>query len=373
MIPMSYDVIVAGAGPGGAAAAYLCAKAGLRVLLLEREKLPRDKTCTGMLMCVGISELRRIFGRFPREVLAEPAEVRGWMVHVPGAGSAPVEHETYQSWRRDLDAWCAQRAVEAGATVRDETTLRHVEQDGDGYAVRVKTPRAEETLRCRYVVGADGASSHVRKCLWPDLQVRYSHGLEKWYPEVGRVAPRWFHCLTHPGMAPLYSDVIIKDGTLVYEIGFRRGQQEEVDRWTMQFVEEVFGLSLPKESTHRLGCGTALLYFAYLKGSFQPAKGNALLIGDAGGLMLPIIGEGIGGSLYTGRVAAESILRAADDGAHAAALYLAGLRAYLEVFLRICGLSKGAQQAARRSPQDYLAAMVEAVATSFSYAQELVG
>ena len=43
-----YDVIVSGAGPGGSMAAMKCAQQGLKVLLLERQALPRDKVCTGM-------------------------------------------------------------------------------------------------------------------------------------------------------------------------------------------------------------------------------------------------------------------------------------------------------------------------------------
>ncbi|MFW9845803.1 MAG: FAD-dependent oxidoreductase, partial [Candidatus Thorarchaeota archaeon] len=47
---VSYDVIVVGAGPAGSIAAHDCAKAGLRTLLLEKWKLPREKPCGGAVM-----------------------------------------------------------------------------------------------------------------------------------------------------------------------------------------------------------------------------------------------------------------------------------------------------------------------------------
>jgi choline dehydrogenase-like flavoprotein len=44
------DVLVVGAGPGGSAAAKYCAEAGLKTILIEKKKIPRDKVCTGMIM-----------------------------------------------------------------------------------------------------------------------------------------------------------------------------------------------------------------------------------------------------------------------------------------------------------------------------------
>src|SRR4030042_2420564 len=44
-----YDVIVVGGGPGGSTASRMCAKAGLKTLLIEKEQLPRYKSCGGCL------------------------------------------------------------------------------------------------------------------------------------------------------------------------------------------------------------------------------------------------------------------------------------------------------------------------------------
>lgn len=45
-----FDVVVVGAGPGGSVAAKRCLESGLKTLLLEKRRLPRDKVCSGMIM-----------------------------------------------------------------------------------------------------------------------------------------------------------------------------------------------------------------------------------------------------------------------------------------------------------------------------------
>ena len=59
-----FDVVVVGAGPGGAAAAKRCADRGLNTLLIEKKELPRDKVCSGMIMGQWALEIiRQEFGQ----------------------------------------------------------------------------------------------------------------------------------------------------------------------------------------------------------------------------------------------------------------------------------------------------------------------
>ena len=81
----TYDVIVVGAGPGGSLASKLCAKAGLKTLLLEKKKLPRDKVCSGMVMGAWAKDLiEEHFGIIPEHILSTPKYLSGNMFHVPG-------------------------------------------------------------------------------------------------------------------------------------------------------------------------------------------------------------------------------------------------------------------------------------------------
>ncbi|MEJ2729765.1 MAG: FAD-dependent oxidoreductase [Deltaproteobacteria bacterium] len=65
-----YDVIVAGGGPGGSVASQTCARKGLRTLLIERKRLPRDKVCSGMIMGPWANEvIAQEFGGIPDSIL----------------------------------------------------------------------------------------------------------------------------------------------------------------------------------------------------------------------------------------------------------------------------------------------------------------
>ena len=82
-----WDVIVVGAGPGGAAASKRCAEAGLRTLVLEKRVLPRDKVCSGMIMGPWAQEIiRDHFGPIPREVLVPPRVLKGHRSMSPAPG-----------------------------------------------------------------------------------------------------------------------------------------------------------------------------------------------------------------------------------------------------------------------------------------------
>jgi flavin-dependent dehydrogenase len=83
------------------------------------------------------------------------------------------------------------------------------------------------------------------------------------------------------------------------------------------------------------------LHGALISGTFFPAAGNVLLIGDAAGLLLPITFEGIGTALKSGLLAADAIADAAEHGKEAAGGYLRKLKSILETLERLHDLNTG--------------------------------
>jgi flavin-dependent dehydrogenase len=321
-----WDVIVVGAGPGGAAAAKRCAETGLRTLVLEKRSWPRDKVCSGMIMGPWAHDIiRDHFGAIPREVLASPPVLKGHFFHAPGAAPTVLEWPTPLAWRRDLDAWLLQQACEAGAEVRTQARVTRVESDGQIIRLTLNGPDGDEPLSARWVIGADGANSAVRKSLFPGLKTSYSTPIRECYPGSLRLDQNYFHWFFPRGRPRPRFNVNHKDDFFLIEGSGIRELRADISR-----ILADHGFDPSQKPIWRDGCLIPKLHQNLIDGSFLPARGNVLLVGDAAGLIFPITFEGIGSALKSGFLAAEAVGQSARDGRETADVYRDLLRPVLK-------------------------------------------
>lgn len=153
-----YDVMIAGAGPGGATAAYELACRGIRVGVVEKQRLPRSKPCGG---CLSLKIDRLLDPDF--HPLVERT-IHG--VRFTFKGLRPVHRRSdrpvaYMVMRDRFDAWLVAKARQAGAEVHEGEAVRVVHEQADG--VEVDTTRG--TYHGRFLIGADGATGVVARQL----------------------------------------------------------------------------------------------------------------------------------------------------------------------------------------------------------------
>jgi len=159
------DVIVVGAGPAGAVAATVLARAGARVRLLDRAVFPRDKLCGDTVNPGTLAELRRL--DLARPVEAAGLQIDGMLVTGPGAaieGRYPDGLHGRALLRRDLDWALVQQAVEAGARFEPALSVRRALLDESGAqktvtGVDVGVNGRERALPARVTIAADGRRS----------------------------------------------------------------------------------------------------------------------------------------------------------------------------------------------------------------------
>ncbi|MGD8962003.1 MAG: NAD(P)/FAD-dependent oxidoreductase [Desulfobacterales bacterium] len=326
-----YDVIVIGGGPGGAVSAQRCARQGFKTLLIERKRLPRDKVCSGMVMGPWANEIiQQEFGKIPQAVLAAPYYLSGHQIHVPGVQPRIIKCKTPLAWRKDLDFWMIQKAQKAGVEIQDEAKVIRVNQRADTCSVTMIQRKKTQEVKSRFAIGADGAASAVRKSLFPKLKVQYSVPIRECYEGNLDLEKDHFHWFFPKYRARPRFGLNHKDDCFLIEgSGIKELKHEIIHILTK------YGFNPKSKALWKDGCLIPRLHEALILGSFSPAIGNVMLIGDAAGLLLPITFEGIGTALKSGHLAVDAIVEAANYGKEAAGIYLQKLQSILAALERL--------------------------------------
>jgi len=339
-----YDVIVVGGGPSGSVAAKRCAQSGLKTLLLERKKLPRDKVCSGMVMGPWANHIiQREFGTIPLEILADPYHLSGHMMHVPGTQPQRIICKTPLAWRKDLDFWMIKSAQEAGVEIWEGAKVIGVNQKAGACTVTILQGKTPQELKSRFVIGADGGASAVRKSLFPLLKVQYSVPLRECYEGALDLEKDYFHwyfpkCRSRPRFGLNHKgDCFLIEGSGI------KALRNEINQ-----ILATYGFNPNKKALWKDGCLIPRLHEALITGSFYPAKGNILLVGDAAGLLFPITFEGIGTALKSGIMAADSVARSFKEGRQAAGIYLQELKSILQAIRSLHSWNKKLEQEATK-------------------------
>ena len=169
------DVLVVGAGPAGATAATVLARAGRSVLVIDKAEFPRDKCCGDGLTTLALRELEAI-GLRPEHVPSWQTVSAAWL-RSPSGREVCLPMPTDGMFaattpRRELDAALVALARSAGAEVREgcsivalHQTATHVDVEIAGPVDGAGSSPASTTVRCQFVIAADGMWSPTRKLL----------------------------------------------------------------------------------------------------------------------------------------------------------------------------------------------------------------
>lgn len=324
-IPTSADVVVVGAGPAGSTAAYLLAKHGHQVLLLDRAAFPRQKLCAGCLTEKTRDLLRRAFGLTEAEMAREgiiTATADHYQItcrsETISRRSTPIPF-TFVN-RAAYDAKLLATAEKVGVTVITGCEVTGV----DPTRGMVQT-RDGKTITGRYLIGADGANSRVRRAFptTPEDRTRWYRNLagtvEMKIPRSQMTSS--FRTLDHPvlffdlpGWGAGYGWVFPGEEDMILGVG---GLKQNGKSRVAEVFRNCLAAGILEEKTLHPQ-GWPLPYGNFIR---DPTCGVTLLVGDAGGFVEPLLGEGIFYAHRTGELAAAAVDRAFSEGDDAADQY----------------------------------------------------
>ena len=282
-----------GSGPAGATCAAFCAGAGLRTLVIERAKFPREKVCGDCLNPSCWLVLERL--GVAEEVRAAPhgklnsvefigVDGRSFIAPLPSGENAEI------ALKRSLfDEILMRRARSLGAEVREGEALLSVSRNESW---GIATNRSQE--RARFLVAADGRNSTVaRLCHLPAGKVRERVALQTHLPLPRNFGERVVLQLRPEGYSGQAS---IGDGLLNLCLVSQPNDLSAIKCW----AENTF--AIPADQPWRTIAPLA-------RASLPAAVSGLFLVGDAARVVEPFTGEGIYYALRSGELAAEAIAR----------------------------------------------------------------
>jgi geranylgeranyl reductase family protein len=314
-MPERYDLVIVGAGPGGSATAHYASRAGLETLLLDRQEFPRDKPCGDGLMPHAASEVSLLgLGDWLDEPLH--GKFSGFSIYTQTAylrqGVPPSLHgpRGYVIKREETDAKLLERAIAAGAAFRAGVRatkllrspagdVRGIEATNGGEDLRVEAPlvvaadgvggfagrgmkaHQNAVARRRYYRGAGGPNKE-------DLHIFITKDMNEHSAGYGWVF--YFGDGRANVGAGVSTRALARTGRNLKDFFDRFLEEPQIAGWLAGAEPE----GPAKSWSLKMGMWGARRYTQGL-----------MMVGDAGSMVHPISGEGVGYALESGRLAAS--------------------------------------------------------------------
>lgn len=289
-----YDVVIAGAGAAGSSAAYFLGKAGARVLVIEKERLPRYKPCGGAVP-------EAVFRLFPFS-FGPVIECRPAYVIYSWRGEQavrwPLAGRPICMIMRDRFDWHILQ--HAQAEVWDSIAVEEVQETAEG--VRVRTAGGD-VIYATYLIAADGAHSRLAHQLGLRRQRELVGAVEVEHAPAPEVMERFADSALFEfgALRNGYLWIFPKGDHLSAGIGQLRGKGSELRAVLVREMRK-FGLELENTPWH----GHTLPVY---RGPEPLCTARCMLVGDAAGLVDPLSGEGIRHALFSAWLAAKAIIQ----------------------------------------------------------------
>jgi geranylgeranyl reductase family protein len=300
--PQKAEVLIVGAGPGGSTLAYQLARLGIDVVLLDKAKFPRGKTCGGGLNV----RTQKLLPFDLTPVVEEAITSIAFTCNFDEPFTRRYPEPLMFTVRREIfDHFLVRQAEQAGAKFFDQNPfLSLASKDG---SIEVETPAG--TCTAKYVVGADGTQSTLAKKLGLMQDASYLLAMHSEAPTS--IIPDWEPDLIHIDWGSVkrgYAYLFPKKYFLSLGAGGAQIPAAKIKNYHRAFLTTRW----QKEGPPPFSAAGFLIPLRKKRAPIH--KDRCLLLGDAAGLVDPFTGEGMYWAIRSACTAARVLPQALNNG-----------------------------------------------------------
>lgn len=294
-----YDVAIIGLGPAGSTLARLLSKE-FKIIAIDKKYTINNgfqKPCGGLLS----SHAQEAFAKFdmtiPKDILVDP---QIFAVKTIDLDSNLIRH--YQRFylnlnRHKFDLWL-KSLIPSNVEIHNNSTCSKIEKVTDGYKITFFEDEAEHIIKAKYLVGADGANSIVRRTIYPTKKIRTYMSIQQWFAEEHENP--FYSCIFDEENTDCCSWSISKDNQFIFGGAYPLNNPREKFENQKKKLEKLgfkFGEPLKTEA--------CLVLRPSKYSDFCCGKDNAFLIGESAGFISPSSLEGISSAINSANYLSE--------------------------------------------------------------------
>jgi len=290
-----YDIAVIGLGPAGSFLVRHLRK-NYKVIAIDK-KLPQGeggfhKPCGGLLAPDAQRSLSRFNMTLPKEILVSPQIFSVRTIDVQQNLIRHYQRHYINLDRHKFDLWLINK-IPDHIEVHNNAFCTNITPLEEGYQVTYTESGESRTISTKYLVGADGAASIVRRTMFKDFQIRTYLSIQQWFAD-SHDAP-FYSCVFDPGITDSYAWGLTKDECFVFGGAFavKTGKQ---DFEALKDKLQPYGFQLDKP----IKTEACLALRPFGPRNYCYGSKNAFLIGEAAGFISPSSLEGISYAIDSG-------------------------------------------------------------------------